>query len=60
MVQKETGVETTYWKVRKTATQIDGRPRQDSEESLDVGGLGPVTLEINWGGLYVQQWTATG
>ena len=27
------------------------RPRQVCGESLDAGGIGPVTPEINWGGL---------
>ena len=53
MGQKDTGVETTYGKgQRVTATcQMDRRPHQDCEESLDAGGIGPVTLEINWGDL---------
>ena len=53
MGQKETGVETTYDKAqRESATcQIDQRPRQECGESLDAVGIGPVTLEINWGGL---------
>ena len=51
--QKDTGVETTYGKAQcGTATcQVDRRPHQDCGESLDAGGIGPVTLEINWGGL---------
>ena len=46
---KDTGVETTYGKAQRgTPTcQMDRRPRQDCRESLDAGGIGPVTLEIN-------------
>ena len=29
------------------ACQMDRWPRQDCGESLDAGGIGPVTLEIN-------------
>ena len=36
---------------------MERRPRQDCRESLDAGGIGSDTLEINWGG---QQWTTTG
>ena len=48
--QKDTGVETKHGKVQRvTATcQVDRRPCQDRWESLDAGGIGPVTLEINW------------
>ena len=51
--QTGTEVETTYGKAQRgTATcQTDQRPRQDWRESLDAGGIGPVTLEINWRGL---------
>ena len=44
---KDTGVETTYGKAQRETTtcQMDRRPHQDA------GGFGPVTLEINWGGL---------
>ena len=59
MGQKDTGVETTYGK-RETATcQVERRPRHDCGESLDAGGIRPVTLEIGGGG-YVQQGTVTG
>ena len=35
-----------------TATwQMDRCSRQNCGESLDAGGIGPVTLEINWTGL---------
>ena len=30
---------------------MDRGPRQDFGESLDAGGSGSVTLEINWEGL---------
>ena len=53
MGQKDTGVETTYGKAQRgSATfQMDRRSRQDCGESLDAGGIEPVTLEIIWGGL---------
>ena len=53
MVQKDTGVETTYGKKlqRETAIfQMDRRSCQDRGESLDAGRIGLQTLEINWGG----------
>ena len=60
MRQKDTGLEITYGKAqRDTVTcQMDRHPRQDCGESL-AGGIGLVTLEINWEA-YFQQWTATG
>ena len=47
MVQKYTGVETTYGKVQhETNTcQIDRQPRQDCGESLGAGGIRPVTVK---------------
>ena len=52
MGQKDIGVETTYGKAqRETATCQMDRPRQGCGESLDAGAIGPITLEINWGGL---------
>ena len=31
--------------------QMDRQPRQDCWESLDAGGNGLATVEMNWGGL---------
>ena len=61
MGQKDTVVETTYGKAqRETATYLmDRRPRQDCGESLDTGGIGPVTLK-SIGEAYGQLWAATG
>ena len=45
----DTGVETMYGKVQcETATcKMDRQPRQNCGESLDAGGIEPVTMEIN-------------
>ena len=48
VVQKDTGVETTYGIAQRgTATcQMDRRSRQDCMESLDAGGIGYATETI--------------
>ena len=54
MGQKYIGVETTYGKAQRgmATCQMDRRFRQDCGQSLDACGIGLITLEINWGGLY--------
>ena len=53
MGKKDTGVETTYGQSQRVMAtcQMDRRSRQARRDSLDAGGIGPVTLGINWGGL---------